>query len=98
MNEGNTDYDAPTILSEKSLFLSSLDMVPALNLLVQGSYDKNVYVYSDTSFTSEFATASQVLHVDLNSAGDLLLGHMNGQLSRYTFESEAHGFESPQAV
>jgi hypothetical protein len=98
MNGENTDYEAPTFLDSESLFLSSLDMVPALGLLVQGSYDKNVYVYQDTSFTNEFATVSQVLHVDLNSAGDLLLGHMNGQLSRYTFEAGAHGFESPLAV
>ena len=65
-------------------FLSSLDSEDSLQLLVQGSYDRTAYVYkkSDSGLSSvqNISTESQILDVDLDDGGRLVLGHMNGDI------------------
>ena len=78
-------------LLDQSKFLSSLDIVDSLQLLVQGSYDQTAYVYkdSDSGFYSvqNISTESQIMAVDLDANGRLLLGHMNGDISEYSWDS-----------
>lgn len=56
-----------------------------------GSYNRKAYVYKDEgagfSFLDTISTNSQILTVDLNPEGRLLLGHMNGDLSKYQWDS-----------
>ena len=72
-------------------FLSSLDSEDSLQLLVQGSYDRTAYVYKDSgsglSSVQNISTESQILAVDLDADGRLLLGHMNGDISEYSWDS-----------
>ena len=72
-------------------FLSSMDSEDSLQLLVQGSYDQTAYVYKDSgsglSSVQNISTESQILAVDLDADGRLLLGHMNGDISEYSWDS-----------
>ena len=78
-------------LLDQSKFLSSSDTVDSLQLLVQGSYDRTAYVYkdSDSGFYSvqNISTDSQIMAVDLDADGRLLLGHMNGDITEYSWDS-----------
>jgi hypothetical protein len=71
-------------------FLTSLDYQDSFQLLVQGSYDQTAYVYknsgSEFSPIQNISTGSQILAVDLDINGRLLLGHMNGDISEYSWD------------
>ena len=79
-------------------FLSSLDSEDSLQLLVQGSYDRTAYVYkkSDSGLSSvqNISTESQILDVDVDENGRLLLGHMNGDISEYSWNSSMFNAEN----
>ena len=68
-----------------------MDSEDSLQLLVQGSYDRTAYVYQDSgsglSSVQNISTESQILAVDLDANGRLLLGHMNGDISEYSWNS-----------
>ena len=78
-------------------FLSSMDSEDSLQLLVQGSYDQTAYVYKDSgsglSSVQNITTESQILAVDLDADGRLLLGHMNGDISEYFWDSSVFNAE-----
>ena len=58
---------------------------------MQGSYDRTAYVYKDSgsglASVKNISTESQIMAVDLDADGRLLLGHMNGDISEYSWNS-----------
>ena len=79
-------------------FLTDLDSEDSLELLVQGSYDRTAYVYkksdSGLSLVQNISTESQILDVDVDADGRLLLGHMNGDISEYSWDSSMFNAEN----
>lgn len=73
-----------------SKFLTSLDTEDSLQLLVQASYNRTAYVYQDSgsgfTWVQSISTSSQVMAVDLDE-DRLLLGHRNGDISEYFWQS-----------
>jgi hypothetical protein len=65
---------------------------------VQGSYDRTAYVYKDSgsglSSVKSISTESQILAVDLDADGRLLLGRMNGDISEYSWDSSEFNAEN----
>lgn len=55
-------------------------------MIVLGSFDKIAHIYKDFQPFLNITTNSQISTVDLNPSADLLLGHMDGQISLYSWD------------
>lgn len=82
----NTDTSAAKDIDNR--FISDMDFHPQSSTLVISSFDQNIIMAQiagdGTVQSPEFIqTDSQVLEVDFNKHGNLLSGHMNGDLKLF---------------
>lgn len=92
--KGDTNYDLWSNFNQ-SLFITSIDLdvnlggSDSLGLLVEGSSSKEAFVNLDFVANDNLFTDSQILDVDFNSNRELVMGHMNGAISYWTWDGHS---------